>query len=55
VLGRALEGLLFGVPPLDPLTFALAGLGVVLVGLLAASLPAARASRIDPAEALRQE
>jgi len=55
VLGRALEGLLFGVRPLDPLTFAFAGLGVVFVGLVAASLPAARASRIDPAEALRQE
>ena len=55
VLGRSLEGLLFGVPPLDPMTFAIAGAGVVLVGLLAASLPAARASRIDPAEALRQE
>jgi len=55
VLGRSLEGLLFGVPPLDPLTYAVAGLGVVAVGALAASVPAARASRIDPAEALRQE
>lgn len=55
VLGRALEGMLFGVRPLDLATFAVAALGVVAVGLLAASVPAARASRIDPAAALKQE
>jgi len=55
VLGRSLESLLFGTPPLDPPTFAAAGLAVVTIAVVAASLPAARASQIDPAEALRQE
>jgi predicted permease len=54
-LGRTLEGLLFGVRPLDPATYAIAGVAVIGVGLLAASLPAIRAARIDPADALRQE
>jgi putative ABC transport system permease protein len=55
LLGRAIASLLFGVPPLDIATFAAAGLGLVAVGALSASLPAARAARIDPVKALRQE
>jgi putative ABC transport system permease protein len=55
VLGRSLEGLLFGVAPLDLLTYAVAGAGIVAVGVLAASIPARRASRIDPVAALRQD
>jgi len=54
-LTRVLSGLLFGVSPTDPLTFA--GIAALLVGvaLLAVAVPAARASRIDPAIALRHE
>jgi len=54
-LGRAFVSLLFGVPPIDLLTFAASGVALVLVGLLAASVPAARAARIDAAGALREE
>jgi putative ABC transport system permease protein len=53
--GRSLRNILFGVPPLDALTFAAAGLGIVAIGLIAASVPALRAARIDPVGALRQE
>ena len=52
---RALRSLLFGVGALDPLTFILVASGMVLVGLLAAYLPARRASRVDPVESLRGE
>jgi putative ABC transport system permease protein len=55
LLGKAIASLLFGVPPLDVATFAAAGLALVAVGALSASLPAARAARIDPVKALRQE
>ena len=54
-LGRAFDSLLFGVLPFDAVTFTSAGFAVVAVGLLAASIPAARAARIEPAGALRQE
>jgi len=54
-LGRSLESLLFGVSAFDPATYGAAAVGVVLVGLLAATVPAIRASRIDPVRALRQE
>ena len=54
-LGRTFDSLLFGVLPFDALTFAASGLALLAVGLLAASVPAARAARIDPAGALRQE
>jgi putative ABC transport system permease protein len=53
--GRSLQNILFGVPPLDMLTFAASGLAIVVVGVLAASVPALRAGRIDPVAALRQE
>jgi len=53
VLARTLSGLLFGVASSDPVTFA--GMLVILtaVAALAGYLPARRASRIDPMEALR--
>jgi len=53
VLARTLSGLLFGVTPSDPVTFA--GMLVILTGVaaLAGYLPARRASRIDPMSALR--
>ena len=53
--GRSLQNLLFGVPPLDFLTYVASGVVIAAVGLAAASVPAARASRIDPVAALRQE
>jgi putative ABC transport system permease protein len=54
-LSRLLSGLLYGVSPSDPLTFA--GVLVLLsaVALLAGFLPAQRATRIDPMLALRDE
>lgn len=54
-LTRVLESLLFGVSRLDPVTFVAAVPGLVALALLACSLPARRASRLDPLEALRQE
>ena len=53
LLTRMLEGLLFGVPPLDPLTFGVVSAIVICVALLSAFQPAWRAARIDPATALR--
>ena len=53
--GRSLQNLLFGVPPLDLLTYAASGVAIAAVGLAAATVPVARASRIDPVAALRQE
>jgi putative ABC transport system permease protein len=53
-VGRAFSGLLFGVPPADPLTIGGAALTLVATAMLAAWLPARRASRVDAAVALRQ-
>jgi putative ABC transport system permease protein len=50
---RALAHSLFGVPPYDPIAFAGVATGILGIALLACLIPAARASRIDPAEVLR--
>ncbi|NJK42393.1 MAG: FtsX-like permease family protein [Aquincola sp.] len=52
-LGRTIDGLLFGVPSYDPLTLLAVAVMISAIGLVACWLPAARASTIDPSEALR--
>jgi len=53
--GKLLQGMLFGVPATDPLTFAVIGVLLMVVALLASAIPAFRAARIDPIKALRTE
>ena len=52
-LTRLIQGLLFGVPPHDPVTLTIVALIMAAVGIGACWIPAFRASRIDPAVALR--
>jgi putative ABC transport system permease protein len=49
------SGLLFGISPVDPLTFAAAPIFLLAVAAIACAIPGARVLRIDPAQALRQD
>jgi hypothetical protein len=52
---RLLASLLFGVSPLDPAVYATAVLVLASIGIVATMVPALRAMRTDPTEALRAE
>ena len=54
-LSRVLTTVLFGVQPLDPMTFASVAIVLTVTAALATAVPAYRAARIDPAVALRSE
>lgn len=54
-LTRVMGSFLFEVSVLDPVAFALASALMLMVGLLACSIPAARAARVDPVRVLRDE
>ena len=55
VTGRLVQGLLVGVTAGDPLTFGVVAATMLLASIGAALVPARRAARIDPADALRAE
>ena len=54
-LGRYMQSLLFGVEATDPMTMASVGAVLALIGLVACWIPAIRASRVAPSEALRAQ
>jgi ABC-type antimicrobial peptide transport system permease subunit len=53
-VGRALGGWLHGVTPVDPPTYAVVALVLVLTAAAACFLPSRRAARLDPMTTLRQ-
>ena len=55
VVAKLMAGLLYGLSPSDPLTFALAPIALALVVLIATYLPARRAVGLDPIAALRSD
>jgi ABC-type lipoprotein release transport system permease subunit len=55
VTGRSLSAFLFGVEPLDPVTFVVVGALIAGAAALAAWVPAVQATRVDPQRVLREE
>ncbi|HEX5439222.1 MAG TPA: ADOP family duplicated permease [Gemmatimonadaceae bacterium] len=55
VLARLLASLLFGVSAIDPLAFAAASGALLVIGVIAAFVPAWRAGSVDPALVLREQ
>jgi ABC-type antimicrobial peptide transport system permease subunit len=54
-VGHALASSLYGVKPLDAVSYLLAVMGVAMVALAASAVPAGRAASVDPMRALRTE
>jgi ABC-type antimicrobial peptide transport system permease subunit len=52
---RLLTGLLYGVSPLDPVTWVAASALLAVAGIVATAVPALRATGVDPILAIRQE
>jgi ABC-type lipoprotein release transport system permease subunit len=52
-LGRSASTLLFGISPADPLTLVTVVVAIATLAVIATYIPSARASRLDPVEALR--
>jgi ABC-type lipoprotein release transport system permease subunit len=50
-----MSSLLFGISPMDPVTYAAVPVVLVMAATLASYLPARRASMVDPVEALKAE
>jgi ABC-type antimicrobial peptide transport system permease subunit len=54
-LTRVMKNLLFEVSANDPATFAVIALLLIVVALIASYIPARRATKVDPLQALRHE
>jgi ABC-type antimicrobial peptide transport system permease subunit len=54
IAGRSLRTMLYEIPPLDPISYGGGAIVLIAVSVLAAFLPARRASRIDPMLALNR-
>ena len=52
---QLMKSLLFGISPLDPFTYVMVPLILVMAAAVASYLPARRAAMVDPVEALRAE
>ena len=52
---RFMANFVFGIPPVDPISFGAVALILAAVGLAACLWPAWRAARIDPVRSLRQD
>jgi ABC-type lipoprotein release transport system permease subunit len=54
-LSRWISSLLFGIAPLDPLTYVASGALISAAAMAASYIPARRAASVDPMETLRSE
>jgi ABC-type lipoprotein release transport system permease subunit len=52
---RLMSSILFNVSPVDPITYIVITVGVVVTAYLACYLPSRRAATVDPVHALRAE